>query len=420
MKTFFAQFAFFAALLASLTSCTRTETVSTYPQGNPERVVTYRLFGPKDSLHIARIKLYFFNGNLESDAHYKRGQLHGEFKNLWHNGQWKSKGEYRLGKRQGHWDFYWNRFQLSSQGEYRDDQKVGLWLEYWENGELRRQGNYQMGQEIGLWNAFNMHGVPTWESSCYAANDTGHYQSLFAPGAEHETWSCRNGVAVGPYLARDPQGDTAAIGWRDSLGRKDSAWSAFQPGGALARREQWQHGQMHDSLGAWDSTGKVRERGYFQQGTGELVRYDTTGLVIERRQFVAGKREGEQHNYYPTGQIKSISNYLNDTLLESHTYYPNGQISSTGKFVHGKKEGDWLRYDQNGGLLEAAPWRDGVLEGEQRFYGPNGNVTSVLRYEHGYPAEGRFHGVPGIESPKLPGLNSKNQIPKAHFEVESR
>ncbi len=405
-----------------LSACQHAEVTERYPQGNAKCERVYGYFGPKDSLHLKFEKTYFFNGHPEFEIHFRRGQRHGDYADYWHNGQIKSRGKYVAGQREGHWEFFWNRFQLSSQGEYRDNVKTGPWMEYFENGEIRRKGQYREGRETGVWEAFDPHGDTVWVSSCFADNDTGSYRAYHARGAPQEEYGCRKGQPVGTYTRYGLSGGVVLQGHYDSLGRRDSIWLGFHEEGGKASCQGYQAGLWQDSVLAWDSLGRKREQGFFAGGTGILQRFDTAGRTQETVAYRDGLRDGDWVIYFGGGVVKSRSTYARDTLLHIRTFHKNGKPASEGGYGLGLREGLWSRWDDQGRLAEHSQYRAGVLSGEQKFYGPDGKVTQTIRYEHGYPAEGRFRGVPGVEGAAKAGKNPRPgpNLPKTTFEVERR
>lgn len=417
---------FAAALLASgfcfLSACQRAKVVERTPQGGVQCERVYGYFGPKDSLHLQFEKTYFFNGHPEFEIHFRRGQRHGAYADYWHNGQIKSRGKYAAGKREGHWEFYWNRFQLSSVGEYRDNAKTGPWIEYFENGEIRRKGVYREGQETGRWEAFDVHGDTLWVSSCFVDNDTGSYRGFHARGAPQEEYACRQGKPMGEYTRYGLSGGVVLRGHYDSLGRRDSTWLGFHEEGSKASRQGYAMGLWQDSVLAWDSLGRLREQGLFDHGNGVLTRLDTAGRVGETLAYRDGLRDGDWTAYFASGKVKSRSTYAKDTLQHVRTFHKNGQPASEGGYALGLREGLWSRWNESGQLTEQSQYHAGVLSGEQKFFGPDGKVTQTIRYEHGYPAEGRFRGVPGVQGAAKAGKNSRPgpSLPHATFEVERR
>jgi uncharacterized protein len=186
-------------------------------------------------------------------------------------------------------------------------------------------------------------------------------------------------------------------GHYDSLGRRDSLWEGFYPNGQVATRQWFSADLWQDSSWAWDSSGHVRERGYFALGTGTLNRLDTLGQPVEIRPYQNGKREGQQKGFYANGSLKNLSRYHGDSIIATESYHPNGKAALQGDYLEGKRQGLWSRWNEKGVLIETSHYQAGVLTGEQKFYDAKGQLTQSLRYEHGYPAEGRFRGIPGVK-----------------------
>ncbi len=391
---------------AGLCACGRKETVARFPEGQPKIVCIYTAFGPKDSLHLRVETAYFLNGKPEFEAHFHGGQFDGEYKAYWENGQIQSRGRYRAGRREGPWQFFFNRYALSSKGAYQDGLKQGQWIEYWENGELRRRGAYRDGREIGTFVAWNRHGDEVLRTSCFAANDTGHYHSSYDSGGVYEDYACRRGHIVGPYLARYPDGTVRERGFYDTSGARDSLWESFHPDGRLASRRHFRGGLWNDSALGWDTAGRVRESGFFRDGTGVLTRFDSLGRVSERYSLVVGREDGEHWTYYPDGGKRRRIRYLKGDPVDLQDWFENGAPEAQGAFHKGKKEGLWQRWDQQGRLRETAHFVAGELQGERRFFDSTGRVQRIQDYEHGFPTRGSFPGLPGGVKRKAVGLTS--------------
>jgi uncharacterized protein len=386
--------------LMGILGCERIEVRERYSEGSVQSEDVFRPWGPRDSLHRIRQQTYFFNGNADFAVEFRRGIRHGLYRDYWHNGQIKTEGRYQRGQRQGTWKYYWNRYQLSSQGQYRDDLKQGRWVEYFENGDLRKRGDYEQGRETGAWEGFNNKGDRLWISSCYAANDTGSYRGFFPNGEIEEQYSCRKGKPHGAYEKRSPAGDVTQTGRYDSIGRKVGSWTYFYPNGQRESLQSFVEGQWHDTVLFWDSLGHLRQSGHFAFGTGTLHTLDTSGSIRESMPFVAGNREGEAMGWNEHGRVISRLLYARDTLQTVLRFHDNGKVSQRGRLNRGKRDSLWVRYHSNGQMAETTPYVEGVLVGEQVFFDSLGRVTQKIRYEHGYPAEGKFKGIPGI-GPKI-------------------
>jgi antitoxin component YwqK of YwqJK toxin-antitoxin module len=414
-----------SSALFALSACQQVEVAERSPAGQVMREDLYRPWGPRDSLHRIGVRTYFFNGHRESETALRSGLKHGKAREYWHNGHLKSEGRYRDGLRQGTWKFYWNRYQPSSQGEYRDGLRQGPWFEYFESGDLRRRGSYADDAEIGLWQTYSQRGDTLLLNSCFAHNDTGSYRSFHAGGGLDESYACLRGKPFGPYVRYARDGELSLTGQYDSLGRRTGPWLGYHSNGQVSSRQGYLGGLWLDSLFGYDSLGRLTQRGHFNLGTGilqtlapagtDLAAGDSAGLksarhVLETIPYVSGRREGEMLAFYPDGALQARYIYANDTLRRLERYHPAHTqairlppLAQIGHFVGGQRDSLWIRYHPNGKVAESAHYVGGVLHGEQAFFDLEGKVTQRIRYEHGYPAEGRFRGVPGIK----PGSDKK-------------
>jgi antitoxin component YwqK of YwqJK toxin-antitoxin module len=384
MKKFSSVFVLAALTLAG---CGRDKVEERYPKGEAKLIRTYSWPGGK----VEREQTFYFNGHKEKDAHYRNGALHGEFTDFWHNGQKKSHGKYVEGKKQGEWEFYFNQFTPSSKGVFKDDQKDGPWNQYWENGALRSQGSYRNGNETGVWKEWNAKGELTLVNSCFEANDTGSYASFHANKTPKEDYRCVKGRPTGAYARKDPDGAIVERGAFDSLGRKDGVWEAFHGDGSKASHASYRGGAQVDSSMAWYEGGGIKERGFFQDGTGELLGYDSLGhRLIERRHLRNGSPEGESRTYFPDGKPRSLVVYKDGLPVEMRKWHPNGKLWAEGGFSRGQRNGEWRVFDEHGVPMETSRYKDGIMDGEQLFYDSLGRLVRTQRYEHGYPAAGKI------------------------------
>ena len=54
--------------------------------------------------------------------------------------------------------------------------------------------------------------------------------------------------------------------------------------------------------------------------------------------------------------------------------------------------------------MDVSRYAEGLLHGERQMYDSTGKMTTVMRYEHGYPAEGKFPG--GLKPKFAPKVDS--------------
>ncbi len=346
--------------------CARKETVETYGDGQRKLVREYSWYGPQDSLHLRKEIAYYFNGRIESETHFLKGRVHGQFKAYWQNGQLKAKGGYADNRPEGKWEYYFNAFTHAADGQYQNGLREGRWTEYWENGELRRRGKYHRGKEVKEWVSWNSAGVEVLRNSCFESNRKGRFKSDYDNGSLKEEYKCRYGKRIGAYVENYPEGTPKTRGFYDTSGVQDSLWQWFHSDNRPAARKFFRHGLWNDSVLTWDSTGYASEKGLFHLGTGTLTRYDSKGHVL---------------------QIKSFRYGIPVTLKYLHA---NGKSSVEGAYQDGKKSGLWKIWDAQGRLKESQEYLGGEFHGERLFFDSTGAVIRSQKYFHGIPTVGTF------------------------------
>ena len=225
-----------------LMGCARKETVETYGDGQRKLVREYSWYGPQDSLHLRKEIAYYFNGRIESETHFLKGRVHGQFKAYWQNGQLKAKGGYADNRPEGKWEYYFNAFTHAADGQYQNGLREGRWTEYWENGELRRRGKYHRGKEVKEWVSWNSAGVEVLRNSCFESNRKGRFKSDYDNGSLKEEYKCRYGKRIGAYVENYPEGTPKTRGFYDTSGVQDSLWQWFHSDNRPAARKFFRHG----------------------------------------------------------------------------------------------------------------------------------------------------------------------------------
>ncbi|WP_368873287.1 toxin-antitoxin system YwqK family antitoxin [Shewanella algae] len=113
-------------------------------------------------LHGEVKKIQVHDGQLLQLAHYRHGQLEGEYQTYNEKGELQAKGNYSQDKRHGQWQYqepYETQVSLW-QGEYHHGKKVGTWLAHSAAGyELGREQYDAKGQEQGSFYYFTEDGL---------------------------------------------------------------------------------------------------------------------------------------------------------------------------------------------------------------------------------------------------------------------
>ena len=128
---------------------------------------------------------------------------------------------------------------------------------------------------------------------------------------------------------------------------------------------------------------------YFQKNHQEpfsgvaIVEY-TPGEIMSRVQFKDGKPNGKVIQYERTGKKISESTFVNGVKDGPEMqWYPNGNKKVLVNYQRGKPHGMIIEYHQNGKMLSKGEIYDGIENGKYSWWFDNGQLDQELTYEMG-------------------------------------
>jgi len=92
---------------------------------------------------------YYFDGEIENSATYKKGKKNGEFKTFYLNGNTHITGQYKEGKINGKETCYFESGELDFVVEFKNGIKHGKYKNYHKNGVLEEEGYFINGNLHG-------------------------------------------------------------------------------------------------------------------------------------------------------------------------------------------------------------------------------------------------------------------------------
>lgn len=112
--------------------------------------------------------------------------------------------------------------------------------------------------------------------------------------------------------------------------------------------------------------------------SGHIIR-ESNGIALEEGSFFEGKLHGKILIYYPSGQIKSSSQYSNGEEILSNLYYENGQLEKESIPLD---ENSILvkEYSTSGSVISESNFKNLKLHGISKSFYPGGE----LKYEKNY------------------------------------
>ena len=97
---------------------------------------------------------------------------------------------------------------------------------------------------------------------------------------------------------------------------------------------------------------------YFQEIDGKEVKveekhFHLNGKLKMTGKFLNGKREGEWKAYFNNEQLQSTGTFDNGIQIgETIVYFPNGKLRYEGQYKNNKESGHWKFYNEKGKLVK--------------------------------------------------------------------
>ena len=112
-------------------------------------------------------------------------------------------------------------------------------------------------------------------------------------------------------------------------GLKEGLAKEYHRSGGLADSAFYKKGVLYKAHYAWDSAGNIKIKAHLDdEGVGERWEYHTDGKVAGYGKIVTGYKQDSIWTYYhDNGQISSIEQYKDDSLLSIHCFNADGTPS---------------------------------------------------------------------------------------------
>ena len=74
--------------------------------------------------NLIEVRIFYPNGQLSEQVHYKNGNFHGNYKKFNENGEHTKQAQYKNGEKDGSTKFYDSKGQLKYEQEWKDGERV--------------------------------------------------------------------------------------------------------------------------------------------------------------------------------------------------------------------------------------------------------------------------------------------------------
>lgn len=220
----------FLAVAALAAACHRPydSVFSTYPDGSPKLVFTV-IDGKNGEMTRVGEKMYYENGNIMYEKHFKNDKPTGEWRYCYDNGQLHTSGTFQSGDSNDFgtgWKFYdrdgkefVSQYDSMRILQYTEDHRPLSVTYYVDNSEIRYQfnnnytvnahGTVRDGMKDGVWEFFYANGQKMLEARYVDGVENGQYVSYRENGIPYFRGFYINGQRANIWEFYDEEGNLA-------------------------------------------------------------------------------------------------------------------------------------------------------------------------------------------------------------------
>jgi uncharacterized protein len=311
------------------------------------------------------------------------GMKQGVWKEFWPTGKIKIEGRYLNDKKDGYFKEYNEFGNLVNATKWKDGvqvinppelAKLELQTAYHPNGKPSEIGTYKDGIPEGVFRQFDttgtIIGAEVYKEGVLVGKglydvkgvQQGHWIEYYETGEIKGEGDYKDGVKVGDWKFYYNDGKTDQLGKYDQKGRPIGVWKWYYENGQLLREESYTEGLRNGTMTEYDEEGKIVTQGEYIDGLKEGRWFFQIDDYREEGDYLAGERTGLwKHSYTTNGRPRFEGNFVNGQPDGQQTWwYEDGKKWQEGKYVYGRKEGDWRYYDELGLLILTITYKDDV------------------------------------------------------------
>ncbi|MDA3882024.1 MAG: tetratricopeptide repeat protein [Bacteroidales bacterium] len=379
-------------------------------------------------------------GAKKSAENYSEGEIVDQAVDFYPCGAIKAKRNYSDDKQDGLQMNFFSHDTIEYEGYYRNDTITGSWFFYYNDGTLRKQ-NYFTNDEISYSYTCDVTGKKDYEY--YYKEDELILEHIYdSTGTVQQTIEKFHGTVkiVNPHSKKlyaeltYTNGEfNGSANWYYFNGTKSCSgsylngerhglWKWYAPNGVVTTKIPYENGDIHGTLKRFHSaTGKIYAEELYEYDTqqGLETYYHPNGKIHFSRSYVDDEIHGTVVYYSEAGNVYQIRYFDMGKLIgysyhgkdgkpidmipfegtgKAVFYYSTGEKSLEWERVNGKLDGDFIRYAEDGSIMEKETYVKNERHGNayrmsapgvkwydvNLFYG-NYNGTYTMYYLNGKP-----------------------------------
>jgi antitoxin component YwqK of YwqJK toxin-antitoxin module/Tfp pilus assembly protein PilF len=400
-----------------------------------------------DDVRDGKVICYYVNGKKKNELNYTQGKLNGKLENYNEVGDLTASYNYVNDELEGDGITYFDGKIIKSKTAYKAGKVVDSYKEYSENQTLTKEILYENGK-IKKENEYYENGTLSTETMYddkelleafvyYDHNGQKYYEEKYKAGEikmglQYEPNNPKPvevPLSSKPYKIKTLNGITLTEGYFEK-GKLAKEWKYFYRNGNLRVKQNFSNDRLNglrtdfnrngEVTGVYNNSdgkmsgmfegflnGKLQRRMFYNEGDriGPYQYFNEDGIVSYEGYIVEDDKEFNQYNYYQDGKLMNIYSYISNNLVSAKGYKKdgtldyefnysnkngehqfidnNGLIVVANNYINGIREGKGLTKEKNGEIIAQANYQNGELHGEHKRYNPNGKIASESFYYSG-------------------------------------
>ncbi len=274
----------------------------------------------------------------------------------------------------GYNKFYYENGKISSEGSMRDGRPDGYWKTYSPNGKIKSEGNRKNYELDSLWKFYDGNGKIVTEINYLNGKRDGVKRAWHGKGfiISEETYlaDVKQGTANTYYTPDDSTRIKGKLRFKTPFDKGTEHGMAYEydKDGKTITIMDYNYGVLRRQ----ETINRVDKLG---QKQGSWKEFYENGKVKEETSFLNGKKSGYSKTYTPSGGLVNIEKYLGDSIQKNapelntrlevrNEYYEDGRIKKTGTYLDGLAEGTQKEYSPEGKITHAKIFKEGNMVGE--------------------------------------------------------
>ena len=169
-----------------------------------------------------------------------------------------------------------------------------------------------------------------------------------------------------------------------SSGRYDGEYKAWYPGGRMEVEGRFEADQQTGTWRWWYESGGIKTVDSFDGGVlnGTSIRYYENGTKAFERPYKDGQLQGTAYAWDEEGQLLGSMTFEQGTgdFVE---WRGDGTLVAEGAYVGGEEQGEWRWYGAGGVLSSIEHYQAGVMHGAFTFFDPMGEELGHFEMDQG-------------------------------------